>query len=72
MKAAVTSGYFESGWQHFQLFGMTEGRDPGNLLSEIAYLAANPDVAAAVPSGAMANGIQHFFDFGYGEGRSLG
>ncbi|MEL6397889.1 MAG: hypothetical protein AAFO87_11810 [Cyanobacteria bacterium J06607_6] len=51
---------------------MTEGRGPSDLLSESAYLAANPDVAAAVQSGAMISGIQHFFDFGYGEGRSLG
>jgi hypothetical protein len=39
-------------------------------LDEVAYLRANPDVAAAVQRGRMADGMQHYLLHGQDEGRA--
>lgn len=67
--AAVAAGVYSSGLQHFQAYGLAEGRvliSP--LYDEQLYLQANPDVANAVSTGAMT-GLQHFIQFGEAEGR---
>ena len=73
--AAVKSGGFSSGWQHYSTFGSKEGRslspaDYGSF-NENAYLAANTDVAAAVKAGYFLSGWQHYSIFGKAEGRAV-
>ena len=73
--AAVSSGAFANGWQHYSNYGYLEGRSfakPDNYsdFSEKFYLLNNPDVAAAVEAGAFINGWEHYADFGQAEGRS--
>ena len=48
--AAVQTGTFKSGLQHFIEFGETEGRRASLLFDEEFYLRKNPDVAVAVAS----------------------
>ncbi|MBD2184008.1 hypothetical protein H6S82_03105 [Planktothrix sp. FACHB-1355] len=71
VREAVASGLFSSGLQHFQQFGVVEGR---TLISpsfdEATYLARNADVAEAVRVGLFRSGLQHFIVFGEAEGRS--
>ncbi|MGK7904275.1 MAG: Ig-like domain-containing protein, partial [Hormoscilla sp.] len=68
--AAVERGEFSSGFEHFQLFGLAEGRLPAPIaFDEGFYLAQNPDVAAAVAAGVFVNGLQHYLLFGQAEGR---
>lgn len=65
--AAVSSGIFASGSQHYELFGAGEGRDPSPLFDTSYYLEINRDVAE--------NGINpllHFVLFGELEGRRPG
>ena len=63
--AAVARGDFESGFQHFQLNGVAEGRNPGEFFNVSFYLEQNPDVAAS-----GLNAVDHFLEFGAGESRS--
>ncbi|MEM6437914.1 MAG: hypothetical protein AAF773_29265, partial [Cyanobacteria bacterium P01_D01_bin.115] len=67
--AAVASGAFTSGYQHFVIFGINEGRDPSVLYDEDFYLSQNPDIANAVNSGALPSGLVHFLNLGHREGR---
>lgn len=74
--AAVASGKFSSGLQHYLAAGRKEtGRQYGALSSvalagtpsdnpELAYLSANLDVAARVADGTLSSGFQHFRDTG--------
>jgi len=51
-------------YQHFQIFGWREGRDPNALFDTAGYLAAYQDVAAA-----GVNPLDHYNAFGWHEGR---
>jgi hypothetical protein len=67
--AAVHTGYFVSGFDHFAQFGVLEGHDPSLLYDEEYYLTHNPDIAQAVTDGLLNSGLQHFLYYGHGEGR---
>lgn len=68
---AVDEGDFSSGLQHFQQFGLAEGRvSVSPLYNEDLYLQANPDVANAVASGVFSSGLQHYIQLGEAEGRN--
>jgi len=66
--AAVETGTFASGLEHFGLFGAEEGRASSHFFGE-TYLFDNPDVAAAVSEGALDSAVEHFLKYGYKEGR---
>jgi len=66
--AAVASGLFASGAQHFALYGAAEGRDPNALFNAAWYLEQNPDVAAMVASG-KTTAWTHYQTYGWKEGR---
>lgn len=68
--AAVASGAFSTGYEHFVQNGLLEGRDPSILFDGQDYLAANSDVAAAVSQGFFSSGLQHFLLAGHLEARS--
>ncbi|GAB4305894.1 MAG: hypothetical protein Fur0025_47960 [Oscillatoriaceae cyanobacterium] len=67
--AAVNRGDFASGWQHFELFGAGESRNPCALFNQIYYLDNYPDVAAAVGRGEFGSALDHYLLFGQVEGR---
>lgn len=73
VQAAVNARAFSSGRQHFEQFGLAEGRvSVSPYYNEQFYLRANPDVGAAVAAGALKSGLQHYIQFGEAEGRSAG
>lgn len=73
VKAAVQAGAFASGLEHFQKYGLAEGRTSiSPYFDEGLYLRKNPDVAAAVNSGGFKTGLQHYIQYGEAEGRSPG
>ncbi|GJD50199.1 hypothetical protein OPKNFCMD_2936 [Methylobacterium crusticola] len=51
-------------WQHYDLMGWKEGRDPSAQFSTRGYLSANPDVARA-----GINPLIHYRSHGLGERR---
>lgn len=67
--AAVQQGWITA-VEHFQQYGMAEGRSPFSLFNAEYYLAMNPDVAQAVSTGA-ASVVQHFMSFGANETRDF-
>lgn len=73
VKAAVASGAIGSALEHFQTFGLTEGRTlVSSQWNEGEYLRLNPDVAGAVARREIASGLQHFILFGENERRPGG
>lgn len=71
--AAIGNGVIESGFAHFQSFGLRESRLPSEAFAEFdeqSYLNANADVAGAVSNGVFPSGLQHFLSFGFEEGRA--
>jgi uncharacterized membrane protein len=48
------------------------GLETAPSFNEVAYLAANPDVAQAVRAGEFISGYQHYTMHGQYEGRKLG
>lgn len=73
VKAGVDAGIFSSGLQHFQSFGLAEGRVlVSPFYDEKLYLRKYPDVAAAVNARAFSSGLQHYIQSGEAEGRSAG
>ncbi|MEB3827294.1 transporter substrate-binding domain-containing protein [Phormidium sp. CCY1219] len=68
---AVADGSFESGFQHWTIYGFKEGRTPEVRFNEQFYLDYYPDVAAAVNNGDFYSGLQHYAIFGAGEGRTM-
>lgn len=68
--AAVSSGEFVYGFEHFVKFGIAEGRDPSYYYDEDFYLASNPDVVAAIGSGAFSSGLQHYLLHGHRNGEN--
>lgn len=67
---AVRQGLI-AGLQHFQQFGLAEGRVQVSLFfDERIYLASYPDVNQAEAFGIFASGLEHFIKFGESEGRT--
>jgi len=67
---AVGAGLIDSGLDHFNRFGLNEGRTEVSLYyDEASYLQRYVDVAGAVTTGAFSSGLEHFVEFGYYEGR---
>ncbi|MFB2936318.1 hypothetical protein ACE1B6_13785 [Aerosakkonemataceae cyanobacterium BLCC-F154] len=70
VQAAINAGFFSSGLEHFQKFGLTEGRvSVSPFYDENYYLQKNPDVATAVTTGMLSSGLQHFIFVGETEDR---
>ncbi|MFB2936319.1 hypothetical protein ACE1B6_13790 [Aerosakkonemataceae cyanobacterium BLCC-F154] len=70
VQAAVNAGNFASGLEHFQKFGLAEGRvNVSPFYDEQYYLRKNPDVGTAVTSGFLRSGLEHFILAGETEGR---
>lgn len=67
--AAVASGVFKSGQQHWDLYGRAEGRAGSQSFDEAYYLAHNPDVARAVAQGVYKSGFDHYAKAGQAEHR---
>lgn len=77
--AAVASGDYANGWDHYQKHGRDEGRTISQLHQDIGqgdiyfdesdYLSVNTDVADAVSSGDYTSGLEHFLMNGQVEGR---
>ena len=71
VKAAVESGEFKSGREHFEKYGLKEGRVlVSPFYDEQAYLRKYPDVAAAVAAKSIPSGLAHYIQYGEAEGRS--
>lgn len=68
--AAVESGLFLYGFEHFVAHGIGEGRNPSYYYDEDYYLQNNSDVLAAVGPGGFTSGLQHYILFGHKENRS--
>ncbi|WP_236739152.1 hypothetical protein [[Phormidium ambiguum] IAM M-71] len=70
VQAAVNTGYFTSGFEHFQKFGLAEGRvSVSPYYNEQNYLRKNSDVATEVAFGTFHSGLEHFILAGEAEGR---
>ncbi len=73
VKAAVNAKSITSGLEHFQKYGLKEGRVAVSpYYDEKLYLEKNPDVAAAVKAGTFKSGLEHYIQYGEAEGRSPG
>lgn len=73
VKAAVDARTLSSGRQHFEQYGLAEGRvSVSPYYNEQLYLQKYSDVAAAVSAGNFRSGLQHYIQFGEAEGRSVG
>lgn len=66
--AGVANGAIASGFNHFQIFGSVEGRNPSAFFDTQYYLAQNPDAAASVASFDFT-ASEHFLEFGQFQGR---
>lgn len=75
--AAVRSGIFQSGKQHFQLYGLPEKRTNVSLYwSERSYFGSgflpnNFDVYQALADNKIPSALSHFIQFGEAEGRVI-
>jgi hypothetical protein len=66
VQGAIAQGFVTSGLEHFQLYGMAEGRTAvSRYYDENTYLANNPTVAQAVLAGSYVSGLEHFINLGY-------
>jgi hypothetical protein len=71
VKASVQAGTFSSGREHFEKYGLKEGRTlVSPYYDEAAYLRKYPDVATAVQNKLIPSGIAHYIQNGEAEGRS--
>ncbi|MBD2041903.1 cadherin-like domain-containing protein [Microcoleus sp. FACHB-672] len=68
---AVAKGVYHTGFEHFQDFGLFEGRNPSELFDNQQYIAANADVAEAIAAGVYQSGFEHFIQHGLFEERDL-
>jgi hypothetical protein len=76
--AAIASGAYNSGLEHYLAYGQYEGRAPcykpksivDEQFDELYYLKANADVAAAIDKGRLNSGFEHYQRFGKREGRA--
>ena len=71
VRMAIANQTFDSGYQHYLLFGQREGRNPSLHFNEASYRTLNPDVARAVDNGLFASGFEHYLEFGRAEGRDV-
>jgi hypothetical protein len=70
VKAAVASGHFSSGREHYVSAGYFEDRWPHEIVvDEGWYLKEYPDVKAAISSRSVSSGQDHFNKYGFREGR---
>ncbi len=67
--AAVASGEFATGYDHYIKYGQYEGYSPSPYWNESWYLQKNPDVAAAVRAGTISSGFMHYYLYGQYENR---
>ncbi len=67
---AIGTGEFKSGYQHFQEFGIHEGRNFHPAFDPEFYLKTNPDIAKEYGENNIAAAIKHFFEHGITEGRA--
>lgn len=67
--AAISSGLFRNGLEHFLQFGQFEKRNPSAFFDTAYYLQQNPDVANVVNSN-ITTAFVHFINAGQNEGRS--
>jgi Ca2+-binding RTX toxin-like protein len=67
---AIQNGFFTSAYQHFELFGAAEQRNPNAYFNAEEYLAANKDVAVAIANGSFESAFQHYEMFGAAENRT--
>lgn len=73
VRAAVNARAFGSGRQHFEQYGLAEGRvSVSPYYNEQFYLQKYPDVAASVRARRFSSGLQHYIQFGEAERRSPG
>lgn len=56
-------------YEHFLLYGFSEGRDPNLFFDVDWYLDRNPDVAAGIRQGLIGSAIEHYSRYGWREGR---
>jgi hypothetical protein len=76
--AAIASGAYKSGLEHYLAYGKYEGRAPCNKpiaivdeqFDELYYLKANADVAAVIACGQFKSGHGHYQAYGKYEGRA--
>ncbi len=67
---AVGAGLIDSGLDHFNRFGLNEGRTEVSLYyDEASYLQRYQEVAGGVGAGIYSSGLEHFLEIGYNEGR---
>ncbi len=71
VNSAVTSGALDSGFEHFLLSGLLEGRSPTPWFSAADYRAANADVSSAITSGLVRSAYDQFVTRGITEDRAL-
>jgi hypothetical protein len=57
---AVGRGDLQSGFEHYLLYGLREGRSPTPTFNEAKYLASRPDVALKVSQGKLHSGFEHW------------
>ncbi|MFB2936320.1 hypothetical protein ACE1B6_13795 [Aerosakkonemataceae cyanobacterium BLCC-F154] len=70
VQTAINAGYFSSGLEHFQKFGLAEGRvSVSPFYDEKYYLRKNSDVATDVAFGTYHSGLEQFILTGEAEGR---
>ncbi|WP_193181815.1 matrixin family metalloprotease [Nisaea sediminum] len=69
---AVAAGAMPSGYLHYTVFGLAEGRMSGAsyVFDEAFYLESNPDVQLLVDEGILASGRVHFETLGREQGRA--
>ncbi|WP_276931448.1 hypothetical protein [Elstera cyanobacteriorum] len=72
--AAIASGQFRNGLEHYLIYGAREGRfyagvGQQTFSAEQLYLEENPDVAGAIQSGMFRSGLEHYLLNGASEGR---
>lgn len=65
--AAVKSGQFASGADHYNRYGSSEGRAANPFFDLEFYLSRNPDIAAEARNGL--NAYEHYMNYGWREGR---
>jgi len=70
VKLAVDAGAFQSGLDHYLIFGMGEGRVARVAFDSAFYAAGNPDVTLAVQNGFLLSHETHFGVLGARENRA--
>jgi glycosyltransferase involved in cell wall biosynthesis len=69
---AVKEGKYKSGFQHYKMYGATEGREYrkiGKIFDEVYYLKSYPDVRKVIEEGNISSGYEHYLLYGEKEGR---